>query len=203
MLSGGDIVEVFVRRCRQRGLTPFISLRLNDAHGKGLVDPKKTSFSHRRTMRGNRLDRFYAEHPEYRIGPDLSDMNQRVHNWAIPEARAHKFAFIRELCENYDIDGFELDFMRYPSFFQLEKTTSKQRVQIMSEFIAQVREVLDKSAKPGQHRWLCVRVPCYLAAHDRFRHRSTRPWLPLVLKWLICQPGSTQGSRQIFSESEK
>lgn len=32
ILQGGDIVDVFVRRCRQRGQTPFVSFRLNDGH---------------------------------------------------------------------------------------------------------------------------------------------------------------------------
>ncbi|MBM3888848.1 MAG: hypothetical protein FJ388_06940 [Verrucomicrobia bacterium] len=32
MLAGGDVVKVFIERCRQRGQTPFISLRMNDAH---------------------------------------------------------------------------------------------------------------------------------------------------------------------------
>ncbi|MBM4087359.1 MAG: hypothetical protein FJ272_21415, partial [Planctomycetes bacterium] len=37
MASGGDMVQVFVRRCRQKGLSPFVSLRLNDSHGHEFV----------------------------------------------------------------------------------------------------------------------------------------------------------------------
>jgi len=37
----------------------------------------------------------------------------------------------------------------------------------MTSFVSQVRELLDRTARSGQHRWLCVRVPCHLAAHDR------------------------------------
>ena len=164
MLQGGDMVDVFVKRCRLRKLMPFISLRLNDGHGKEWVDvgPGDNIPS----WAGHALSRFYREYPVYRIGPDLDDWDQRVHNWAIPEVRAHKFAYIEELCENYDLDGFELDFMRHSSFFQVDKTTSKGRAQIMTGFVAQVRSLLDRTAKPGQHRWLCVRVPCYLAAYD-------------------------------------
>jgi len=158
MMTGGDIVEVFTKRCRERGLTPFISLRLNDAHhleNVGLNNGGSLWIS-----------RFYEEHPEYRIGNNRNDWNQRVHNWAIPEVREYKLAFIRELCKGYDIDGIELDFMRHVSYFQHDKTTSEQRAEIMTGFVAQVRKLLDKTAKPGKHRWLCVRVPCYLVAHD-------------------------------------
>ena len=112
------------------------------------------------------VSRFYVEHPEYRIGPDKRDWNQRVLNWAVPEVRNHKFAFIRELCENYDIDGFELDFMRHVSYFQLDRTTPEQRRRIMTGFVGRVRKLLDRTARNGKRRWLCVRVPAQLAAHD-------------------------------------
>ena len=158
MLSGGDMVEVFVNRCRERGLTPFISLRLNDGHHLENVGTK--------SPRAIWASRFYEKHPEYRIGSDINSWDQHVYNWAIPEVRAHKFAFIEEICSNYDIDGFELDFMRHTSYFQLDKTTSGQRTKIMTDFVSQVRELVDKTANHGQRRWLCVRVPCYIIAYD-------------------------------------
>ena len=159
VMTGGDMVQVFVDRCRHRGLTPFISFRLNDGHLLENVGTKN--------QRAEWVSRFYEEHPEYRIGPDINNWDQRVHNWAIPEVRAHKFAFIREICENYDIDGFELDFMRHPSYFRLTETTSEQRAEIMTAFVAQVRDLLDRTSRHDGRRWLCVRVPCYLAAHDK------------------------------------
>jgi uncharacterized lipoprotein YddW (UPF0748 family) len=35
----------------------------------------------------------------------------------IPEVRDYYFSILRELCTNYDVDGVELDFQRYPKFF--------------------------------------------------------------------------------------
>jgi hypothetical protein len=37
----------------------------------------------------------------------------------------------------------------------------------MTAFIAQVRLVLNQTASPGQHRWLCVRIPSDTIKHDR------------------------------------
>jgi hypothetical protein len=159
MLDGGDMVKVFIETCRNVGLTPFISLRLNDAHHLQNAGMKNNGSIW--------VSRFYEEHPEFRIGTEIKSRGEHVQNWAIPEVRAHKLAFIQELCEQYDIDGLELDFMRYPRYFQLEKTTSKQRTEIMCEFVSEVRKILNISAKPRQHRWLCVRVPCHLVAHDQ------------------------------------
>ncbi|MCX6911267.1 MAG: hypothetical protein NTY01_24940 [Verrucomicrobia bacterium] len=158
MLAGGDMVKVFIERCRKRGQTPFISLRMNDGHHLENADVKD--------RRAIWASKFYVEHPEYRLGPDPAKWEQHVLNWAIPEVRAHKFSFIRELCENYDLDGFEMDFMRHYSYFQLDKTTSEQRRSIMTEFTRQVRALLDRTARDGKRRWLCARVPAYTSAHD-------------------------------------
>ena len=158
LLKGGDVLGVFVKRCRKRGLSPFISLRLNDAHHLNHVNtPKNTRGIHA-------ICRFYAEHPEYRLDPKTG--SRAVQNWAIPEVRNYKFALISEICQNYDIDGFELDFMRHPQFFNLDETTSEERVQIMTGFVGQVRELLNQTAQPGQHRWLCARIPAYLSEYD-------------------------------------
>lgn len=159
MLAGGDLVKVFIDRCRLRGQAPFISLRLNDAHHTENANNTSSKYS-------VWSSRFVVEHPEYRLGPDLTKWDHRALNWAIPEVRDHKFAFIQELCENYDFDGFELDFMRFYSFFQVDKTSREQRRTIMTEFVSRVRSVLDRTARPGQRRWLCVRVPAYESAHD-------------------------------------
>jgi len=164
VLAGGDLVERFIRRCRLRRVAPFISLRLNDGHHKEWAVAKKGSKIPLGAGQG--LCRFYCEHPEYRLGPDILDWTQRVQNWAIAEVRGYKLAFIRELCENYDLEGFELDFLRIYSFFQLDKTTSRQRREIITSFVRQVRELLDRTARGGRRRWLCARVPCYLAAFD-------------------------------------
>ena len=164
VLDGGDLVQLFSARCRQRGQVPFISFRLNDGHHKEWAPCKlgdKIS-----SGAGQGLCKFYCEHPGYRIGPDWNDWMQRVQNWAIPEVRAYKFALIQELCENYDLEGFELDFMRNYSLFQVDKTTREQRCAIITAFVRQVRALLDRTARGGRRRWLCARVPCFQAVHD-------------------------------------
>ena len=164
VLDGGDLVQLFIDRCRKRGQAPFISFRLNDGHHKEWVN--STRGEKISSGAGQGLCKFYVDHPEYRIGSDLKDWAQRVQNWAIPEVRAYRFSLIRELCENYDFDGFELDFLRMFSFFQLDKTTAAQRCGIMTGFVRDVRALLDRTARGGKHRWLCARIPCYAAALD-------------------------------------
>ena len=133
------------------------------------------------------LSRPLLEHPEYRLRPDPNDYvrlpdaeklkyvssmrtrndlrTSRVWNWAIQDVPAYKLSLIRELCENYDFAGLELDFMRWSAFFRLEETTEEQRVAIMLSFIKQVRTALDGNNTSKQPRWLCVRIPLRLSGH--------------------------------------
>jgi hypothetical protein len=164
VLNGGDVVKLFIDRCRQQGQAAFISFRLNDAHHKEYVDPKPGDKPG--SSIGMSVTRFYADHPEYRIKPGSQRGADLVQNWAVPEVRAQKFALIRELCENYAIDGLELDFLRFYSFFRTEETPLEQRCDIMTGFVRDVRELLNRTARDDRYRWLCARVPCHLPALD-------------------------------------
>jgi len=172
MLNGGDMVEAFIQRCRKNGLAAFISLRLNDSHGKEYVDtPGGGDISEIPGYALHCVNRFYRDNPQFRIDPDPAKVskehwNTRVLNWANPEVVEWMFGFIREIAEDYDIDGLELDFMRHCNFFRVHETTFAQRAEIMTTFVARVRALLDRTARPGQHRWLGARIPCYTEPLD-------------------------------------
>jgi hypothetical protein len=158
LLRGGDILEVFTRRCRRNGVAPFVSFRLNDGHMQ--------EYAGTRNPRSIFVSRFYEEHPEFRLGPRPDNWDERVHNWMIREVRDYKYEFVEEICENYDIDGLELDFLRHFSYFRQAETTSAQREQVMTGFVRRVRRLLDRTSPRGRRRRLCARVPCYLELHD-------------------------------------
>ncbi|MFI4910927.1 MAG: LamG-like jellyroll fold domain-containing protein [Sedimentisphaeraceae bacterium JB056] len=163
MINDGDVVQVFVDRCREKGLTPFISFRLNDGHRLDNVNDLPGQIP---SGACNNITPFYKNNPDYRIGDNLDSWYERVQNWAIPAVREYKLASIEEICENYDIDGLELDFMRMCSFFDTSATTSFERANIMTSVIADVRGYLDDNTAEGDYKWLCVRVPCYISTHD-------------------------------------
>ena len=148
VMQGGDIVKPFVDRCLHHQIAPFITFRLNDGHFTGISGLDSTK------------PRFYVEHPEYQFRPGSTQ------NWVFPQVRQYKLDLITELLENYPLAGMELDFLRHWNYFDTSKTTSDERKEIMAEFVGQVRSVLDRTAKDGSHRWLCVRVPIFLCKHD-------------------------------------
>jgi len=163
MANGGDMVEVFCRRCREKNLAPFVSFRLNDVHGHEFVQLPKEQIP---SWAWHAFSPIHVNHPEWRLG-DVNNWNGKSLDWAMPDVPASKFAFIKEIIEQYDIDGFELDFMRNSNFFRQESTTSEQRRVIMNEFVRNVRKELDKRDQAdGRHRWLCVRIPAQVACYD-------------------------------------
>lgn len=194
--DGGDLVGEFIAACRVRGVSPVVSLRLNDYHGSESWDILRALA--RGEHRGEKYpvglgamaaqSRVLLERTENQLKPDpavyaqldwtqrldyaanpatrISLRTARVWNWGRPEVPAYKLQFVRELCAGYDLDGLELDFMRWSSFFRLEETTLIQRRAIMLDFIRETRAALDRGARPGQHRTLGVRVPSHLSGHD-------------------------------------
>jgi hypothetical protein len=164
VLNGGDLVRVFIDACRACGQTPFISIRLNDAHHiyRGMAAKPEAR------EKALAEFQFFADHPDCRIGPDAEggERMQYMLDWGRPEVRAYKLRLIEELCATYDFEGLELDFMRHWIFFNLKKTTAEQRRAIQLDVVRQVRQLLDRHAQPGRRRWLCVRVPSHPETYD-------------------------------------
>ena len=162
LLAGGDMVRTLVDHCGSIGVKPFVSYRLNDGHHvRGLAQALKEG---RPTPDMSR--HYWENYARYRLGPDPADWDQGVFNWMIPEVREHKFALIRELCENYAIAGLELDFLRHWCRFPPDGTTPEQRGAVTTDFVKRIRDVLDKTQRGGLRRTLCIRVPAKIDIHD-------------------------------------
>jgi len=166
VLKGGDMVGVFVDECRKTGMAPLVSLRMNDLHH--VYRGAKRAGDE--AARENAMAEFQliADHPEWRLGAgaDTDPRMQYAMDFARPEVRGYKLRLLEEISRGYDIDGVELDFMRHWALFHPDRTTSRERARLMTDFLRRVRSLLDAHARPGQHRWLAVRIPGYMALHE-------------------------------------
>lgn len=155
IMQGGDMVKVFVDTCRKNDLIPMITLRLKDEHALDSMDNEWIS-------------KFIYENQHLRLDPSPEAVyGYRGLNWMYPKVPAERLAVIRELSENYDIDGIELDFMRFFPFFNLDETGYAQRRYIMHNFIRDTRRILDDTAKNGRRRYLSIRVPNRISEFKR------------------------------------
>ncbi len=144
---GLDPYAVWLARCREKGLSPWLSMRMNDVHDVG--DLK--NFMH---------STFWVEHPEYWRVPGGAGWIERALDYANPAVREHNLTFIRELLERYDPDGLELDWMRFGYHFAPGREAEGCAIltQFMREVRALTREWAEKRGHPIQ---LGARVPAH------------------------------------------
>ena len=130
--DGTDVLEVVAAQARRHEVEFIAGVRMNDTHGlyPNPADPQ--------------MARFLLEHPEWVIRRD-DGVPERALDYSVPQVREHRLAILRELAENYDIDGIELDFTRWPKFFSRSEAPAK--APLMTRFVGDVRQMLDEVAR--------------------------------------------------------
>lgn len=147
--AGLDPYAIWIARCRHHGISPWVSMRMNDVH----VADEPDSFLH---------SEFWRQHPELRRlpgGPAVPWVNQAM-NYAHPAVREHQLALVRELLERYDADGLELDWMRFG--FHLTPGKEAEEKEILAGVVREVRQLTEAWAQRRGHPIrLGVRVPAH------------------------------------------
>ncbi len=166
VLGGGDIVDVFVAEAHRKGQKAFATFRMNDGHhyfGAARIEDEQER------AKKMAVTQFFDENPQLRLGEeaDPDARSKYALDFAQPEVRAYRMQFIKELAQKQELDGIELDFMRFWILFHPFRTTSQARADIMTDFVKQVRQEFDQNAKPGQRRYVSVRIPAYRDVMDK------------------------------------
>jgi len=132
---GVDPFEAWIAQCRELGIRPWISLRMNDCH-----DPdEETSWL--------RSDFFYeAREKGWMIGDDHG-YYRYCFDYGVPEVREKMLAYIEEQLMQYDVHGLELDWMREITCFKEQGKPGN--VEIMNEFMREV----DKLRQDAEQKW--------------------------------------------------
>lgn len=136
-------------RCRARGLGAWVSVRMNDLHDCLLPDSTllSTFFKAQRAA-----GHFRAP---YRGGDWWAD---RGLDWERPDVQEHYFALVREQLETLDLDGLELDWMRFPFHFHPGHELAGGRA--ITAWMRRVRAECARAAtRLGHPVLLGVRVP--------------------------------------------
>lgn len=157
---GLDIFAIWIRRCRERGITPWVSMRMNDIHGVT-------------TENSYRVCKFWREHPEFRRCPDKnpytggSGWMPFALDYAHKEVRDYHFAIFRELVDRYDADGYELDWMRWPCVFRPGR--ENEDAHFLAAFMRDCRKYARAAeAKRGHPIKIGVRMPPKLVCAEAF-----------------------------------
>ena len=138
--QGTDVLDVASRIAHDRGKLVLAEMRMSDVH-------------HYHGGIGNPLyPQFVWDHPELCIQksdgtPDI------VLDYSYPEVRDRRLAVLRDIAENYDVDGFDLNWMRWCRHFA--KGRQHEKAHMLTEFLHDVRKMLDEVARErGRPRFL-------------------------------------------------
>ncbi|WP_414663366.1 hypothetical protein [Horticoccus sp. 23ND18S-11] len=147
--AGLDPYAVWIARARERGLSPWLSMRMNDVHSVDAPD----SFMH---------SEFWRSHPELRRVPGgpIQPWTNHALNYAHAAVRAHHAAFLQELFERYDPDGIELDWMRFP--LHLTPGREREEAPLLDAFVRDARRLADEW---GRRRGHPIRLGVRVTAH--------------------------------------
>lgn len=156
--SGLDAYAVWADECRRHGVSPWLSIRMNDVH---CVDDLGDAMH----------SEFWLAHPEFRRVPGAhgKPWEDAALDFSHREVRDYTVAFIAEALARYDVDGVELDWMRCSEHLTPGKEASLSGC--LDEVMRRVRAEADAAAKRLGHP---VRVAARVISRpDGARRRGT------------------------------
>ncbi len=153
--QGTDPLEMMVRFGKRHDIEVFWSFRMNDTHDAwgGWYSPYL-------------FPPLKKEHPEWLLGS--KEERPKHGGWSAVDygekrIRDLAVAFIEEVCQNYDVDGVEMDFFRHPMFFRKPaygQDAGREELEQMTSMVRRVREVTEREGlRRGRPFLVAVRVP--------------------------------------------
>lgn len=140
-----DMYAVWFEETRAIGMRPWLSFRMNDIH---------SSFSEDMTLQSA----YYLAHPEYRRAAyrRCVSASDCAYDYAHEAVRARMLAYIEEMAERYDADGFEIDWMREPTCF----APGREDGAVLTAFMEKVSAIRKRAEEKYGHKILIsVTVP--------------------------------------------
>ncbi len=132
-----DPYQIWFDLCRESGIHPWVSFRMNDTHAPFLGYCCTDFF-------------YKAQANNWLIGMEAGGCEAYSYcmDYAVPEVRDYFLTYIDEMLEKYDVYGLELDWQREMHCFKKE---SKDNCQYMDIFMADLNKIVEKYEKQYGH----------------------------------------------------
>ena len=157
--EGTDALKLVTEHMQGKGKEVLAAIRMSDTHHRSLSPTNPL------------CPKFAIEHPQFVIKQPDGRTNETALDYSHAEVRNHRLGIMREIVEEYDVDGLELNFVRWAKHFPRNK--GREKSQVMTRYLGRIRETLTAAAEHrGRDRLtLGVRVPesiatCWLAGLD-------------------------------------
>ena len=142
MIKGGRCpLQIVIDFAHGNGMETFASIRMNDCHDSFLPSG---------------ITLWKKEHPEFWVDSTGIPHDKDQHHLGLyytaqdfthKEVRDRKFEIIEEVCQRYDIDGIDLNFMRHPVFFSRtmrDEAVTDVELKIMTDLVRRIRRRTDE-----------------------------------------------------------
>ncbi len=133
-----DMYAVWADTCRETGINPWISIRMNDCHGnQAETEIRKTSFT--------------EKNPQYHIAAYRKGNGyfDKCHDYSHAEIRNRMLSYIDEMLSRYDVYGLELDWTR--EIIMFSPGFEAQGREIVTELVGKIYDILKKYEKKYLH----------------------------------------------------
>ena len=153
LLKAGQCpLKLVIEFAHANGMEAFAHMSMNDCHDS--IMPRV-------------MHPFKKQHPELVVDTEKTLPNLQLYktayNFSHAEVRDRQYVIIEEVCQGYDVDGFEMDFIRHPMFFSRcmrGESATQRETQIMTSFMTRIRKCADQAAmRRGRPLLLSARVP--------------------------------------------
>ena len=166
---GEDPHAALIQRGHELGMHVYASVRMNDNHFGGMQPGEMEQSKH------PSLTQFRRSHPEYLLGDRVGEWFALSFDFAISEVRERRFNTIKELCENSDWDGVELDWQRHA--FHFDEDYGYRMRYTLTDIQRAVRTLTNEiSERRGKPFYLAARVNGYLEMCDRIGY-DIKTWV--------------------------
>ena len=157
--EGTDVLKVVTQHMRAKGKEVLAAIRMNDTH--------HLHIDHTHPL----CSQFAIDNRQFVIKQPDGRTNETALDYSYPEVRRHRLNIMREIAEKYDVDGLELNFVRWAKHFPRDQ--GREKAAIMTDYIGEIHAMLAAAAKKRNRDRLTlgVRVPesiaaCWLAGCD-------------------------------------
>jgi hypothetical protein len=145
--KGTNLVKACLKRAKEKGMETFITMRMNDLH-----------FTTTNEFLPIAQGKFWAKHPEFYVGDHPGWHADGALNYAKKEVREFKLNLIKEACEKFDFEGFELDFQRFLVYFPYKE--GHKYLTEMNGFVKDVKNIITEYGKTKKRKvLLTVKIP--------------------------------------------
>lgn len=156
IVQGCDCLQANLDFARRQRMECFWSMRMNDTHDT----------EHRPDKPYLLFPPLKVEHPDWLVGEPVKRTpfgRWSSVDYARPEVRQLAFRYLEEVCQDYAVDGIELDYFRHLCYFksvaQGGKATPAER-EAMTQFMRRVRQMTETvGCARGRPILVAIRVP--------------------------------------------